>query len=154
MFKEMRRKDREIGREEVEEILRKGEYGFLSTISDNGYPYVVPVSFVYYNNSIYFHCATDGHKLENIKKNNKVSFSIATDTEVLPRKFSTKYRSIIAFGTASEIEGDLKEEALFELIKKYSQEFLTEGKKYIDNAKGKTRVIKIEIENITGKSND
>lgn len=153
MFKEMRRKDREIGREEIEEILVKGEYGFLSTISGNGYPYVVPISFVYYNNSIYFHCATDGHKLENIKNNNKVSFSVAVDTEVLPRKFTTKYQSIIAFGTAREIEGDLKEEALFELIKKYSQQFLTEGKKYLDNAKDKTRVMKIEIEHITGKSN-
>ena len=153
-FKQMRRKDKEITKEAIVEILATGEYGFLSTISDNGYPYVVPVNFVYYDNSIYFHCATDGHKLDNIKKNDKVSFCVATDIELLPKKFDTKYKSVVAFGTASEVEDDSKEDILFKIIEKYSESFLIEGKKYIEVAKNKTKVIKIDIKHVTGKSND
>ncbi len=108
MFKKMRRSDRALAEVEINEVLEKGEYGFLSTISDHGYPYVVPLSYVYDNNSIYFHCATEGEKLDNIKQNNKVSFCVVTDTEVLPDKFSTKYKSVIAFGKASELEDHLK----------------------------------------------
>ncbi|MBU5677085.1 pyridoxamine 5'-phosphate oxidase family protein [Alkaliphilus sp. MSJ-5] len=152
MFKEMRRKDKEITKDEIEEILTKGEYGILSTINDNGYPYTVPLSFVYYNNSIYFHCAIEGQKLDNIRQNDKVSFCVVTDTEVLAKKFTTKYKSVVVFGVASETDDDLKEGILFELANKYSPQFLVEGKKYIQSAKDKTKVIKIDINHITGKA--
>lgn len=152
MFKEMRKKNREIFNEKLEEILIRGEYGTLSTISENGYPYIVPLSYVYYEKCIYFHCAKEGHKLENIKQNNKVSFCVVTDTKVLPSKFSTKYKSIIAFGTASEVTDDLKEIILTELIDKYSHDFLEEGKKYIKKAQAHTTIIKIKIQHMTGKA--
>ena len=151
MFKEMRRKNREIFNEDIEEILIKGEYGTLSTINEDGYPYVVPLSYIYYDKCIYFHSAKDGNKLQNIEKNNKVSFCVVTDTEVLSSEFSTKYKSVIAFGSASEVTDDLKETVLFEIIKKYSTEFLEEGKKYIQKGKDHTRIIKIDIQHMTGK---
>src|SRR5471030_1179003 len=105
MFKEMRKKDREIFNEDIEEILNQVEYGFLSTIGDDGYPYAVPLSYIYYDKCIYFHGAKEGNKLQNIEKNNKVSFCIVTDTEVLQSKFTTNYKSVIAFGLASEATG-------------------------------------------------
>ena len=153
MFKEIRRKDREIFSEDIEETLINGEYGTLSTISDNGYPYIVPLNYIYYDKSIYFHCAKDGHKLENIKKNNKVCFCVVTDTQVLPSKFSTKYKSCIAFGTASEVTEDLKEIILTKFIEKYSRDFLDEGKKYIESTKDNISIIKIDIQHKTGKAN-
>jgi len=152
VFKEMRRKDREMVPEEIEEVLTKGEYGFFSTISDNGYPYTVPVNYVYHDQGIFFHCAGEGHKLENMHQNPRVSFCVVTDTEVLPEKFSTKYKSVVAFGSAREITGDLKEEVLFQLIHKYAHDFLEKGKKYIENAKEETTVIKIDIHHMTGKA--
>ena len=106
----------------------------------------------YYDNCIYFHGAKEGNKLKNIAQNNKVSFCVVTDTEVLPSEFSTKYKSVIVFGTASEAADDLKEPVLFELIKKYSPEFLEEGKKYIQKAKDHTKIIKIDIHHMTGKA--
>jgi len=151
MFNEIRRKDRQITNEEIEVILINGEYGFISTISGNGYPYVVPISYVYYDNHIYFHCATEGEKLNNIRQNNKVSFCVVTDTQVLPEKFSTNYKSVVAFGEASEVEDDLKGDILFEILNKYSPQFLVEGKKYIEGFKNKTKVIKIDIQHVAGK---
>lgn len=151
-FKEMRKKEREIGDQEIAEILEKGEYGVLATIGTNGYPYSVPLSYVYKNNSIYFHGATTGNKLENIESNNKVSFCVVGYTEILPEKFSTKYESVIIYGTAESVKGEEKERALEELIKKYSEEFIEKGKEYIKKAKDKTIVIKINIERVSGKA--
>ncbi len=74
MFSEMRRKDRELKNDEAIEILKNNTYGVLSTISENGYPYGAPISYIFFNNSIYFHSAIKGHKLDNISNNNRVSF--------------------------------------------------------------------------------
>lgn len=152
MFKEMRKKEREIFGEAVEEILVQGQYGTLATNGTDGYPYVVPISYIYDDKCIYFHCAKDGFKLENIEKNNKVAFCVVADTEVLPSKFSTKYKSVIAFGEVSEITGEIKESILLKLIHKYSRDFEEEGKKYIDKAKDYTKVMKINIQHMTGKA--
>jgi uncharacterized protein len=70
----------------------------------------------------------------------------------LPIKFSTKYKSVIAFGSANEIDREEKEMALLKLIEKYSPEFLEEGKLYISRAKDATSVIKISIDHMTGKT--
>lgn len=152
MFKEMRRKDRELETSEAIELLKKCEYGTLSTVGENGYPYGVPVSYVFINNSIYFHCAMIGYKLDNIINNNKVSFSVVGATNILAEKFSTEYESVIIFGTAKEIFEDEKNTALLELINKYSPEYVESGKAYIANASMKTKVIKIDIEHMTGKA--
>lgn len=152
MFKEMRRKDKQLPTDEDIKILTDGKYGMLSTISTNGYPYVVPLNYVYHKGSIYFHSAVEGHKLENIKNNSKVSFCVVSDVEIIPREFDTKYKSVIVFGNAKEVFNGEKEEGLLALIEKYSKQFIDQGKKYIQNSKDKTRVVKIEIEHITGKT--
>ncbi|MBC6003216.1 pyridoxamine 5'-phosphate oxidase family protein [Paeniclostridium sp. NSJ-45] len=153
MFRQMRRQNRKIEiKEEIDQILNKGEYGTLATIGENGYPHSVPISYVYYEKCIYFHSAKVGHKIDNIKNHEKVSFNVVGDTEVLPSKFSTKYESVIAFGIATEIDGEEKEMALLKLIEKYSPEFLQEGKLYISRAKDATSVMKISIEHMTGKA--
>jgi nitroimidazol reductase NimA-like FMN-containing flavoprotein (pyridoxamine 5'-phosphate oxidase superfamily) len=152
MFKEMRRKNRELETEEAIEILKKCEYGILSTVGENEYPYGVPVSYIYYNDAIYFHSAIEGNKLDNILNNNKVSFCVVGDTEVLPQIFSTNYESVIIFGKATEVFEDEKISALIEILNKYSKEYLEKGKEYISNANAKVKVIKISIDHISGKA--
>ncbi len=152
MFREMRRADRELDTQEANIILEKGEYGILSTIGKNGYPYGVPVSYFYKEDKIYFHCAVGvGEKLENIKMNANVCFTVVGDTDVLPSKFSTKYESVIAFGMASETVED-KQFVLEGLINKYSPDFKEPGMKYIMAAMDKTGVYEIKIEHMTGKA--
>lgn len=151
MFRKMRRIDREIQNDDVMEILKNNDYGILSTVSQEGYPYGVPVSYVYINDSIYFHCATEGQKLDNVAANNKVSFCVVGKTCIIPEKFSTKYESVILFGRANEVFDEEKNVALLEIIKKYSPEYVEKGMNYISNASEKTKVLKISIEHITGK---
>ncbi len=152
MFKEMRRKNRELETEEAIEILKKCEYGILSTVGENEYPYGVPVSYIYYNDAIYFHSAIEGNKLDNILNNNKVSFCVVGDTEVLPHIFSTNYESVIIFGKATEVFEGEKISALIEILNKYSKEYLQEGKEYIKNASAKVKLVKISIDHISGKA--
>lgn len=152
MFKPMRKSSREIFDEDIIEILNKGEYGVLATVGENGYAYATPLSYVFYNDAVYFHCAVEGNKLDNIKYNAKVSFCVVGKTKVLPAEFSTAYESVIVFGIASQIDGEEKREALMAIADKYSPEFKKEGLAYIDRAESRTCVVKIEIDRMTGKA--
>lgn len=152
MFKEMRRKDRSMDYEQAVRLLEKGQYGVLSTIGKNGYAYGVPLNYVYINGNIYFHCAIEGNKLDNIAYNNKVSFCVIGNAEPIPEKFSFRYESVIAFGRAEEVYGKEKEDALVGLIKKYSGGFMEKGLEYIKNDCTKAKVIKITIDHLTGKA--
>ncbi|URZ04543.1 pyridoxamine 5'-phosphate oxidase family protein [Clostridium felsineum] len=151
MFREMRRKDRELRNDDIIEILKNNEYGILSTISENGYPYGVPLSYIYMNDSIYFHSALDGHKLDNIKISDKVSFCVVGETSVVPDEFTTNYESVIIFGKAKEIFDDEKTSVLLEILKKYSKEYIEKGTIYIEKAGQRTKVFKININHISGK---
>lgn len=152
MFREMRRADRQISTEEALEILKNGEYGVLSTVGLNGYAYGIPLGYTYRDNKIYFHCAKEGEKIDNINANNKVSFCVVGKTEVLPCKFSTNYESVIAFGDAFEVEGEEKKQCLKELIEKYSPGFMKEGEKYIEASAHETTMLGMEIKRLTGKA--
>lgn len=152
VFKPMRRNDKAITEVEILELLKQGEYGVLSTIGENGYAYGVPLSYGYKDGNIYFHGATEGLKLENLAYNNKVSFTVVGPTEVLPSAFSTNYESVIVFGTAEFLEGEEKIEGLKVLLEKYSPDFMENGMKYIRNDESKTKVLKIKVEQVTGKA--
>lgn len=149
MITEVRHKN-EISIDDALDILKLGQYGTLSTISHNGYPYSMPLSYVYHNGDIYFHSSVSEHKLENLEMNDKVSFAVSLDLGLIPNEFSNKYKSVVVFGKAKEISGEEKENALIAIMEKYSKEFLSERKRYIDAIKNKTRIIKIEINHIAG----
>jgi nitroimidazol reductase NimA-like FMN-containing flavoprotein (pyridoxamine 5'-phosphate oxidase superfamily) len=148
---DMRRKDKEIGTDEAINLLTDCEYGVLSTVDNDGQPYGVPLNYAYKDNCIYFHCALKGHKIDNLDDNPKVSFCAVGNTKVLPSEFSTNYVSAVAFGVASEVQGTERYNALVLILEKYSPDFMEEGKKYIEKLDKVTKVIKIEIQHISGK---
>lgn len=152
MYKSIRRADRKTDHEEAVKLLNESEYGVLSTVDKSGQPYGIPLNFVYSDNRIYFHCATEGHKLSNLLECERVSFCVVGSTEVLQNKFSTNYESAIAFGIAREVFGDEKNQALLLLVKKYSPKFIAEGTEYIAKSSDATRVIRIDIDHLTGKA--
>ena len=150
-MKIMRKIQRQMDETEALELLIKGEYGILSTCGEDNQPYGIPLSYVVIDKNIYFHCAGVGTKLDNISINDKVSFTVVGKTKVLQGEFSTEYESVIAFGHAIMLKEEEKYEPLMEFIRKYSPEFIEEGRLYIDRAKEKTTLIKIEIYSFSGK---
>ncbi|WP_201778731.1 pyridoxamine 5'-phosphate oxidase family protein [Paenibacillus durus] len=137
--------------EEMIQILNAAPYGVLSTIGEDGIPYGVPISFVYSDNNIYFHSALTGHKLDNIKHNNHVSFCVVTDVEAIPDKFTTKFKSVIIFGTVKEVYEDGKVEIFKLLLEKFSSDFMESGMENIRKAGSSTRVFQIDINHISAK---
>jgi len=150
-MREMRRKDKQIGTDEAIQLLNECEYGVLSTVGNDGQAYGVPLNYVYHDNCIYFHCALKGHKIDNIDTNPKVSFCVIGNTKVLPSEFSTEFVSTVVFGVASEVQGTERYDALVLLLEKLSPDFMEEGKKYIEKFDKATKVIKIDIQHISGK---
>lgn len=152
MNRKMRRSDRQLNTEDALSILEHGEYGIFSTVCTDGYPYSVPVSYTYFNQCIYFHCAKNaGLKLKNIGNNANVCFTVVGKTELLPAKFSTRYESVILFGKARILAENEKKEPLLKLVEKYSPDFMEAGREYVEKSAFKTDIVEISIESITGK---
>ena len=114
MFREMKRKERQLSAELTEKILNKCTSGVLSVIGDDGYPYGVPVSYAYSDGKIFFHCAKEGHKVD-----------VEDPEEML--------------------------QSHIPIIEKYSNEYYAGGIEYFNKAKAAMRMVKIDIEHITGK---
>ena len=119
MFREMRRKRQQLSEKEAAAVLERGTSGVLAVLGDGGYPYAVPLSYVYQDGKIYFHCAGSGHKLDGIRNCDKVSFCVIDQDEVHPEKYTTYFRSVIAFGKARILEEDEKRKAILLLTEKY-----------------------------------
>ncbi len=149
MFRKMRRAKKQMSDPNVEALLIRGQDGVLGTIGDNGYPYTVVLNYVYYNDKIYFHCAKVGHKIDNIKRNDKVSFSVYDSVKVIGEELNTRYQSVTVFGKARVL--DATYEVLMELIKKYSQIPIQMADQMIAKEIDITSIIEIDIEHITGK---
>jgi nitroimidazol reductase NimA-like FMN-containing flavoprotein (pyridoxamine 5'-phosphate oxidase superfamily) len=153
VFKEMRRKRQLLSDDVSIAILKKMTSGVLSVIDDNGYPYGVPISYVYDEGKIYFHGAINGHKIDAIKHNNNVSFCTIEKDEIIPEKFTTYFRSVIVFGKAKIVTDEAEILKAFSLIAdKYSPE---EDKNQKDEEilKGAKHgcIIELTIEHISGK---
>ena len=151
MFREMRRKKQELAQEECVKILNKGTSGVLAVSGDGDYPYAVPLSYVYHDSKIYFHCAKEGHKLDAIERNDKVSFCVIDQDRVIPEEYTTYFRSVIAFGKARKIEDEEEKRKTLEILAvKYSpdQEGLS---KEIDGQLKRVTMVELSIEHMTGK---
>lgn len=151
MFRKMRRTRQELPKEECERILFENKTGVLGVIGDGGYPYTVPLNYVYEDGKIYFHCAKTGHKLDAIRNDPKVSFCVIDKDEVVKEELTTYFRSVIAFGRAREItdENELCQ-AAEKLGLKYSDdiEFI---RREISCDKNVLCCIEITVEHLSGK---
>ena len=105
-FRAMRRKRQQLSEEESIGILQKATAGTLALLGDGGYPYAVPISYVYADGKLYFHSALSGHKVDAIKNCDKASFCVIEKDDVQPAKYTTFFRSVIAFGRIHIIEDE------------------------------------------------
>lgn len=152
MFREMRRKNQLLSLEETISILEQETSGTLAVLGDDGYPYAVPLSYVYEDSKIYFHCAKSGHKMEAILNNDKVSFCIIAQDQIIPEEYTTYYRSVIVFGKARLLENEEKRHAVEVLAKKYSPEDEAGRAKEIEESFNRVVMVEIAIEHMTGKA--
>ena len=152
MFREMRRVKQMMPEKDCIAVLERATAGVLAVAGDDDYPYAVPVSYVYEDGKIYFHTAVSGHKMDAIAKQEKVSFCVIDEDQIVPEEFTTYFRSVIAFGKAKALEGEALTEALVKLCGKYSpKESADHVKAEIADSMGRVAVVEISIEHLSGK---
>lgn len=152
MFREMRRKRQELSQKDCIEVVNKGTSGVLAVLGDDEYPYAVPLSYVYEDSKLFFHCAKTGHKLDAIAKNSKVSFCIIDQDHVVPQEYTTYFRSVIIFGNARVLEDESeKRTALEKLAAKYSPDHEEGRLQEIDKLFRQVCMVEITVDHMTGK---
>ncbi len=151
-----RMKTHPLTKEKIDNLLLSTSIGSLATLNNDGSPYVIPVHFLYYNKAIYIHGLPKGQKVDNIGADSRVSMtvyemeSLLLDPNEEPCETNTKYESVIVSGKATLVDDkEHKKEVLAEIVKKYTPH-LTQ-KEIPDNMVKSTAVIKIEMQNVTGK---
>lgn len=148
----MRRSRQQLSESEAIEILQKGTSGVLAVLGDEGYPYAVPLSYVYLDGKIIFHCAKTGHKMDAVLANNKASFCVIGEDKVVPEEYTTYFRSVIAFGKIRIVEDDdEKRKLVYDFTGKYSPGFEEERQKAIDKEFKPLCIMEMTIEYLTGK---
>ena len=152
----MIRKDREKDTAFALEVIRDCEYATLATVNTDGTPYCIPISPVLIDSAIYFHCAQEGQKLDNIRQNNTVCVTCVRRVKLIPEKFTAKYESAVVFGKCeivSDANGREKIMALRVICEKYAKSNMNNFEAKTAGSLSKTCVCKITIEQITGKAN-
>lgn len=153
MFRQMRRKNQLLSAEDTAAVLKRGTAGVLALSGDNGYPYAVPLSYVYDDGKIYFHSAKSGHKIDAVCGSEKASFCVIDKDQIVPEKFTTYFRSVIAFGTIRILEKeDEKRAAIAKLAMRYSPEIApAKHDEEIDKSMNALCMLEMTIEHMTGK---
>jgi len=151
----MRRKEKEItDRSEIESIIRKAQVCRVGMV-DDGLPYVVPMCFGYQDDTLFFHSAREGRKIEILKKNNPVCFEFDINPEIKAGKtacaWGMKYKSVIGYGTATFIEDPEEKQAALDII---MGQYAEGDFKYSDKTLSEMLVIRIDISTMTGKKSD
>lgn len=148
-----------LDQEKTNKLLHSAETGSLATLNSDGSPYVTPVHFLFYNDAVYLHGRPKGKKIDNIEADSRVSMtvyemdSLLLDPDERPCKTNTKYGSVIISGQAALVQdAAYKKEVLAEIVKKYTPHLAQ--KELPDHQVEGTAVIKIDIQEITGKYYD
>lgn len=153
MFRPMRRANREIPEEAAKYLLKQSRRGVLAVNGDDGYPFAIPVNYFYdqEQDKIYFHGAKSGHKVDALKKNDKVCFTVYGNEHFEPGDWAPYVQSTVAFGRCRLVEDAAATEArVRELGLKYYPG-REEVEKEIAKAIKGVQLYEITIEHLTGK---
>lgn len=147
----MRRFKQLLDGQSTKEILYNSTNGVLSLIDSDGQPYGVPLSYAYDGqDGIYFHSATQGHKIESLEQNPHCSFCVVGQDMIMPDEFTSYFRSVIAKGTIHVVtDHDEIMKGLMLLCEKYSPGIDPDHE--ISRCIGHVAVLRLDIESITGK---
>ena len=149
MFRKMRRFKQQISEEKCVEILTREPRGVMAFAGDGGYPYAIPLNFVYDGGKLYFHCAPEGHKLDAIRRCDKVSFCVMDKGYRKDGDWALNIKSVIVFGRLHIMES-WPVGLMWDMSRKYTHDDEYIGNEIEKFAKN-TTVLELEIEHMSGK---
>lgn len=152
MFRTMRRHRQLLPEEEARAILAARTSGVLAVLGDDGYPYAVPLSYVYHDAKLWFHGAPGGHKLDALRRCDKASFCVIDQDAIVPAEFTTYFRSVIVFGRVRILEEEAeKRAALRVLAEKYTPGDPAGCAQEVEKTLAHVCLLELTPEQITGK---
>lgn len=151
-FRPMRRSKQALPEEECHRILENAYRGFLSVIGDGGYPYTVPINFVFEDGKLYFHCAKEGHKLDALRLCDKACFTVLDEPEREPGDWWYHVKSVICFGRVRILADDTDRlSRLRSLGKKYFPDGYDLEGDILKNG-FRAEMLELSIEHLSGKA--
>ncbi len=147
----MRRKDRLIeSSAEVEQILKEEELGYLATCGADGQPMATPVNYIYEDGRIIFHCALAGRKLDNIRANPRVGFTVVRDIAIDRVEMTSYYTSVMAEGEARVIDDPEEKKAAIAVL---TSRLAAPGELCSDSEGRRTCMVEVRLSALSGKRN-
>ena len=149
-FRPMRRFKQEIGKDECERILESAYRGVLSVIGDGGYPYSLPINFVFEDGKLIFHSAREGHKLDAIRT--KACFTVLDEPEKEPGEWWYHVKSVICFGRVKPLAD---EDERLSRLRSFGRKYFPEGydTEYdIRRNASRAEILEFTIEHMSGKA--
>lgn len=151
-FRPMRRSKQALPEEECISILANAYRGFLSVVGDGGYPYSVPINFVFEDGKLYFHSAREGHKLDALRACDKACFTVLGEPEKEPGDWWYHVKSVICFGRVKSVADEAERHArLLSLAQKYFPEGYDIEADITHNGP-RAEILEFTIEHLTGKA--
>ncbi len=154
MFRELTRKNKKLSDDECIRILKSEKRGVLSVIGDEGYPYGMPMNHFYdeRDGRVYFHCGKKGHRLDALKRNDKVSFCVYDGGTKSDDDWALNIKSVILFGRMNIIEDS---ERIIDITRRLCYKF-TQDEEYIEKEiesfASETLLLELCPEHICGKA--
>lgn len=153
MFRKLIRQNKKLPSAECERLLKEIKRGVLSVQGEDDYPYGTPMNHYYDEDSgkIYFHSGNIGHRLDSLKRSDKVSFCVCDEGRKLPDHWAYEVKSVIVFGRVKIVED---REKVANVARKLSHKF-TQDEEYIENEiknhLSRTVLLELTPENVCGK---
>lgn len=153
MFRSIRKKKNEISIDAAKELLRCSRRGVLAVNGDDGYPYAVPINYLYQEdeNKIIFHGAKAGYKVDCLKACDKVCFTVYGNESTKEESWAPFLQSVVVFGRCHLVEN---QEDKIELVKKFAMKYYPDEKMVEEEVASSGKVVQmfvIEIEHLSGK---
>lgn len=151
MFRPMRRIKQLLPEAQALEIVKSHREGVMAVIGDGGYPYAVPLNYVYRGGKLFLHSAKSGHKIDAIRANDKVSFCIIDKDDIVADELTTYFRSVIIFGRARILDAP---EEIFKAVEALGLSVSSDVEhihKSINSSMKAMAAIEITIDHMTGK---
>ena len=153
MFRPIRKKKNEISVDKAKALLHSSRRGVLAVNGDDGYPYAIPINYLYdeENEKIIFHGAKAGHKVDALKKNDKICFTVFGNEAVKEEAWAPFLQSVVVFGRCHLVES---QEDAIALVKKFAAKYYPNMDMVNEEAASSGRAVQmfeIQIEHLSGK---
>lgn len=151
VFHKMRRFNQQLPEEECISILKGEPRGVLAVHGEDGYPYALPIDYIYDGGKIYFHCAKEGYKLDALRQNNKVSFCVYDKGYKKDGEWALNIRSVIIFGSIRFIE---EQEETVSHVRKLALKYYPTAEaveEEIRKSGNRVQILELTIAHMTGK---